>query len=269
MGGAGNVALNVTSLGGQCTLVAIIGDDSAGTALEQIAVDMGIDHDFIVDSDAPTSIKQRIISRNQQLIRADFEGLPTLKSTRALSGSMEQQLESHDVVVISDYGKGALSDVELLISMARDRNIPVLVDPKGSDFSRYSGATMITPNLKEFEQVVGTLNDDHEMLEKADDTIARYDLDQLLVTLSERGMMLYQSNGLSVHSPARSREVYDVSGAGDTVIAVMAMCISVGLNVEFALSIANSAAGLVVSKLGTATATMTELRQAIERDAVQ
>ena len=266
VGGAGNVALNVASLGGQCALLGVVGDDAAGAAVEHAASEAGIKHDFIVDQVAPTSIKQRIISRNQQLIRADFEGDPGQKSVSALLDSTRDKLRDYDAIVLSDYGKGALKQIEKIIEVGKNSNTPIFVDPKGDDFSRYSGATMITPNLKEFELISGRVRDDADMEHKAKEIIERYDLQQLLITLSDKGMKLFQRTAPPIHSPARSREVYDVSGAGDTVIAVMAMCLTSSIAPEDALRIANSAAGVVVSKLGTATVSMEELRAALERD---
>ena len=183
--------------------------------------------------------------------------------------STRNQLQGHDVLVLSDYGKGSLKAVEQIIQVARQSNIPVLVDPKGEDFMKYRGATMITPNLKEFELVAGKVSDDDDLEIKASDIINRYELEQLLVTLSDKGMKLFQRAKKAIHSPARSREVYDVSGAGDTVIAIMAMCVASSVEPKQAMSIANSAAGVVVSKLGTATASMEELRTALDRDAAQ
>lgn len=267
LGGAGNVALNVASLGGNCTLLGVVGDDAAGSAIEQTANEAGIKHRFIVDKNAPTSIKQRIISRNQQLIRADFEGDPEIGSVQTLVKTTQSHLGDHDVLVLSDYGKGSLKAVEQIIEAARQGKVPVLVDPKGADFTKYSGATMITPNLKEFELVAGRVGDDNDFETKACDLINRYNIEQLLVTLSDKGMKLFQRAKQSIHSPARSREVYDVSGAGDTVIAIMAMCLASSVAPKQSMSIANSAAGVVVSKLGTATASMQELRNALKRDA--
>ena len=266
VGGAGNVALNVASLGGQCALLGVVGDDAAGVAVEHAANDAGITHDFIVDQVAPTSIKQRIISRNQQLIRADFEGDPGQESVSALLDSTRDKLKDYDVIVLSDYGKGALKQIEKIIELARHSSIPVFVDPKGDDFSKYRGATMITPNLKEFELVSGKVRDDADLERKAEQIIERYDLQQLLITLSDKGMKLFQRVAEPIHSPARSREVYDVSGAGDTVIAVMAMCLTSSIAPSEAMRIANSAAGVVVSKLGTATVSLEELHSALERD---
>lgn len=266
LGGAGNVAINIRSLGGSCTLAGIVGDDSAGAEIDTISRNAGIPTKLICDQGMPTSIKQRVISRNQQLIRADFEGAPTNSSTDQLLNEVPRLLDQHDVLVLSDYGKGALLQVEKLIELAMQRNMPVLVDPKGADFFRYAGASLITPNLKELELVVGDISDDDDMAEKASQLLKQYNLTGLLVTLSERGMKLFVRNEQPVHSPARSREVYDVSGAGDTVIAIMALCKGAEVSAEDSLRIANSAAGVVVSKLGTASATINELSFALKRD---
>ncbi len=268
-GGAANVAMNVSALGGQCTLLGVVGDDLPGRELEQITTEAGIRHDFVIDVGAPTSLKQRIISRNQQLIRADFEGRPHEEATTSLVERLAACLADHDVVVLSDYGKGALAHSREMIEAAVAMGKPVLVDPKGADFSRYAGATMVTPNLKEFEAVSGPVADDAGMAIGAAELLARYNLRKLLVTLSERGMTLFSEDAAPVYCPARSREVYDVSGAGDTVIAVMAMCTAAGVDTESALRIANSAAGVVVSRLGTATASMDDLIAAMQRDWTQ
>jgi D-beta-D-heptose 7-phosphate kinase/D-beta-D-heptose 1-phosphate adenosyltransferase len=243
-----------------------VGDDLSGRELEQITSNAGIQHEFTVDPEATTSVKQRIISRNQQLIRVDFENQPHEAATKALTTRTLSLLDSHDVVVLSDYGKGALGRCQQIIAASGERNMPVLVDPKGADFSRYQGATMVTPNLKEFEAVCGAAPDEPTMTLKADELMSRYNIEQLLVTLSERGMNLYHRGEMPLHCPARSREVYDVSGAGDTVIAVMAMCVAAGIDAAVALKIANSAAGVVVSRLGTATASTSDLSTAMLRD---
>ncbi|MGB5708193.1 MAG: PfkB family carbohydrate kinase, partial [Arenicellales bacterium] len=180
---------------------------------------------------------------------------------------IEESLSGHDVLILSDYGKGSLKLVEKILTVAKQHKMTVLVDPKGNDFSRYSGATMITPNLNEFELVAGKIGDDSDLEAKAMDLIRTYNVQQILVTLSDKGMKLFDRDSPSIHSHARSREVYDVSGAGDTVIAVMAMCMAAKFGLSDAMSVANSAAGVVVSKLGTATATMHELKTAITRDA--
>ena len=265
-GGAANVAMNVGALGGRCTLLGIVGDDTAGRELERITSDAGIRHKFALDPHATTSVKQRIISRNQQLIRVDFDNRPDETVASDLAENTRRLMDEHDVLVLSDYGKGALGRCREIIAEADKRKKPVLVDPKGTDFSRYQGATMVTPNLKEFEAVCGETPDESMMALRAGELMSRYNIQQLLVTLSERGMKLYRHGETPLHCPARSREVYDVSGAGDTVIAVMAMCVAAGIDAPSALRIANSAAGVVISRLGTATASASDLAAAMLRD---
>ena len=266
IGGAGNVACNITSLGGKCTLLAVVGDDEAGGRVAEIAAQTGIAPQLVVDRAARTTIKLRVLSRNQQLLRADFESPPGAESLDAATARFAELLASHQVVVLSDYGKGGLERIETLIELAAEKQIPVLVDPKGGSFSRYRGAAMVTPNLKEFEQVAGAVVDDDDMAAKANTLMERHQLDKLLVTLSDRGMVLFSRRGDPIRRQARVREVYDVSGAGDSVIAVMAMATAAGLDDHTALGLANGVAGVVVSKLGTATATIEELKAALRRD---
>lgn len=269
LGGAGNVALNITSLGGKCTLIGVVGDDKAGEDVIDIAASAGVTPNIFKDQSMPTCIKQRIISRNQQLLRADFESRPDETMYPELERKYAELVAEHDAIVLSDYGKGTLGKVESLISIATDQNIPVLVDPKGSDFSRYRGASLITPNLKEFEQVSGEVESDDDLALKAETVIRDNNLDALLVTLSEKGMKLFQANKNTIHRPARSQEVFDVSGAGDTVIATMALCMASKLDMSESLMVANNAAGVVVSKIGTATVDTSELLNAIKAEAVQ
>ena len=266
LGGAGNVALNIMSLGGKCTLCAIVGVDESADIIADTALSYGVGIELVRSADATTSIKQRVISRNQQLLRADFENPPAESAIASLTARAKALINTHEFVILSDYGKGALGQVQSIIQAAKEANVPVLVDPKGADFSRYAGATMITPNLKEFELVAGQQDDDTAISACVNRIMNQYKIRHILVTLSERGMRLFSNDGSELHSPARSREVYDVSGAGDTVIAVMAMSLGASLNPADAMQIANSAAGVVVSKLGTATASMTELKAAVSRD---
>ena len=266
IGGAGNVACNITSLGGKCTLLSVVGDDEAGTRVAEIAAHSGINHQLVVDRAAKTTIKLRVLSRNQQLLRADFESPPGARALDETTEKFAGLLEDHQAVVLSDYGKGGLDRIETLIALAAKKHLPVLVDPKGGSFTRYRGAAMVTPNLKEFEQVAGTVVDDEDMQTKAADLMKRHRLDKLLVTLSDRGMVLFFRDGGAIRREARAREVYDVSGAGDSVIAVMAMATATGLDDDTGLGLANSTAGVVVSKLGTATAGIEELKAALGRD---
>ena len=266
VGGAGNVARNITALDGSCTLLSIVGDDEAGRSVKSIAENSGVSCVIEIDSSIKTTIKLRVIARNQQLLRADFENSPSDVSVFEMRKKFDQLVMQHDVVVLSDYGKGCLLQVEKLIEIAQENNKPVLVDPKGSDFSRYRGANLITPNLSEFEAVAGEVKGQSDLHEKAQKTLISYALDQLLVTQSDKGMTLFQSETEPVHIAARSREVYDVSGAGDTVIAMMAMAMSIGLSAQASMELANSAAGIVISKLGTATTTIEELALAMNKD---
>ena len=243
IGGAGNVACNIASLGGKCTLLSVVGNDEAGNRVAEIATHSGITHQLVVDQLAKTTIKLRVLSRNQQLLRADFESPP---GARALDETT--------------------ANIQTLIELATQKHLPVLVDPKGGNFARYRGATLVTPNLKELEQVAGTVVDDQDMDVKAAALMQRHCLNKLLVTLSDRGMVLYDREGGVLRREARAREVYDVSGAGDSVVAVMAMATAAGLDDDTGLHLANSAAGVVVSKLGTATASVAELKAALRRD---
>ncbi len=259
LGGAGNVARNIVSLDGSSTLIGIIGQDDAGRSVIELTGQAGIHAMLQSDPDCKTTVKLRVVSRNQQLLRADFESRPGQRVLAGMLADFRDQIERHDAVVLSDYGKGSLVDVEEMIAIARQQNKPVLIDPKGDDYSRYRGATLITPNLAEFESVTGKVESTDDLAGKAVDVIRDYDLEALLVTLSDKGMALFERNQSPLHIPARSREVYDVSGAGDTVIGVMAMVFAANLDKSSGLEIANSAAGIVISKFGTTTVTRAEL----------
>jgi D-beta-D-heptose 7-phosphate kinase/D-beta-D-heptose 1-phosphate adenosyltransferase len=211
-------------------------------------------------------VKLRVLSRNQQLLRADFESAPDRAALDGLMHSFSQLVNEHDAIIFSDYGKGTLADIESLIGIARQESRLTLVDPKGSDFQKYTGATMITPNLDELKLVAGPISTDRDLKQKAERVIEECELDKLLVTLSDKGMTLFEKGQPETHISARTREVYDVSGAGDTVIAVMAMTMAAGLGSQAGVKIANSAAGIVISKLGTATADIDELQQAVLED---
>ena len=274
LGGAGNVACNITSLGARCALLSVVGDDEAGRQVSGIAARAGIEDQLVVDRGGQTTIKLRAISRNQQLLRADFESAPGASALDAARSKFADLLarDSLQAVVLSDYGKGGLDDSEKLIALAAQKNVPVLVDPKGADFARYRGAAMVTPNLAEFEQVAGAVADDDDMRRKANALMRQHRLSKLLVTLSDRGMVLFSSSpssspeGKVIRRPARAKAVYDVSGAGDTVIAVMALALAAALDDRDALALANAAAGVVVSKVGTATAGIDELKAALSQD---
>jgi rfaE bifunctional protein kinase chain/domain len=266
LGGAGNVARNITALGGECTMLGIVGEDAAGQSIEDISGKSGIEVVLEKDDLIKTTIKLRVVSKNQQLLRADFENSPCKAVLDAVLVHYRKLIGDHDAVVFSDYGKGTLAEIESMIEIATAIGKPVLIDPKGFDYSRYRGATLITPNLAEFESAVGIVQGEDDLEMKAVSLIGKLNLKHLLVTLSDKGMKLISSDTESIHIPARSREVYDVSGAGDTVIAVMAMALSAGLTNFDSLVLANSAAGIVVSKLGTATTNINELSAAIMED---
>ncbi len=265
-GGAANAGLNIAALQGQVTLIGLVGDDAAGHSLKKALTEAGVKAELLVEGSISTIRKLRIMSQNHQLLRADFEVNLTAVDKKPLLKAYEKALGSHNVVIVSDYGKGTLSEVQVLIRLARSLGKIVLVDPKGQDFSIYHGASILTPNLKEFEQVVGPSGTEAEMTLKAKKLIADHDLTALLVTRGPGGMSLYQDIGAPIHVPTRAREVFDVSGAGDTVIAVLGMAISVGHNLETAMHLANTAAGIVVGKMGTATVSPSELHAAIQEN---
>ncbi|MFT4047674.1 MAG: D-glycero-beta-D-manno-heptose-7-phosphate kinase, partial [Solimonas sp.] len=262
-GGAANVALNIASLGAQAGLLGVVGDDEAARRLEQETQARGIATHFVATARAPTITKLRVLSRNQQLIRLDFE--EELAEVGAFDGAALQAryaeaLAACGGVVLSDYGKGTLRDVAALVRTARAQGKAVLVDPKGTDWQRYRGATLLTPNLSEFEAVAGHCRDEAELVRKAEALRAELELDALLITRSEHGMTLIEPGAPALHIPTEAREVFDVTGAGDTVIATLAAALAAGSALATACRLANSAAGIVVGKLGTASVTRDELR---------
>lgn len=259
LGGAANVAQNVRTLGARCALFSISGDDREADSLERLLGQADIDRRLHRDKLLNTTVKLRVISRHQQLIRIDFDS-PVSKDTRVkLLDTYLQHLSEHDVVIVSDYGKGGLGYIQEMIQAARAASRPVVVDPKGDDYSGYRGASLITPNRKEFEQVAGRLRDDRDLEQKAIAMAKDLDLGGVLVTRGEQGMSLMQQDGKVIHIPARAREVFDVTGAGDTVIAAVGCAWAVGSTMEDALQLANIAAGIVVGKLGAATASPAEI----------
>ncbi len=262
-GGAGNVALNIAALGAKACLQGFTGDDEQCTALEKLLQPMGIDCLFDKLAGASTITKLRVLSRHQQLIRLDFEDGFVSHTADNLLTTFEQQLPDAGAVVLSDYGKGTLRQVQAFIQRAREAGKVVLVDPKGSDFARYRGATLITPNMHEFETVVGRCEDDADIVSKGQALMQELELQALLITRSERGMTLLQKDMPAIHLPTHAREVFDVTGAGDTVISVLAAALAAGESLADATALSNLAAGIVVSKLGTATVSMDELRRAI------
>jgi len=264
VGGAGNVALNIAALGAGASLVGVVGADDAAEALEARFSSAGIRTDFQVSFDKPTITKLRVISRHQQLLRLDFEEAFTTADTDQIAGKVEALLADVSVLVLSDYGKGGLQDPVELIQAARQHGIPVLVDPKGSDFSRYRGATLMTPNMGEFEAVVGSCDSEGAIVAKGLALLEDLQLEALLVTRGEHGMTLLRRGVPEFHLPARAREVFDVTGAGDTVISVLAASLGAGETLPAAVVLANLAASIVVGKLGTATISAPELRRALQ-----
>jgi len=261
-GGAGNVAVNIASLGAEARLVCVTGEDEAATRLEALLGERGVRTRRLARAGAPTVTKLRVLSRNQQLLRLDFEQALDPGAAQALAEAVALELSAANAVVLSDYGKGSLASVRQLIAAARSAGVPVLVDPKGTDFERYRGANVITPNQTEFEAVVGPCADDADLVEKARALRERLGIDHLLITRSERGMTLVSADDV-VHLPAEAREVFDVTGAGDTVIAVAAAGVGLGLPMATAAALANLAAGIVVGKLGVGDVTQGELAQAL------
>ena len=265
-GGAGNVALNIASLGAPAWLIAATGQDEAADALQTRLEAAGVYCDFARMPEVPTILKLRVISQNQQLIRLDHEEAFIGLGSDIIEMKTEALLDNIGALILSDYYKGTLSDHQRLIQMAKVRNIPVLVDPKGSDFERYRGATVITPNLNEFETVVGRCKNEQDLLSKGQQLLKDLELEALLITRSEQGMTLICKDSQEIHLPARAREVFDVTGAGDTVISTLAAALAAGSSLPKSAAIANIAAGIVVGKLGTATVSMPELRREVNRE---
>ncbi|WP_197433037.1 D-glycero-beta-D-manno-heptose-7-phosphate kinase [Janthinobacterium sp. B9-8] len=257
-GGAANVARNIAALGGQAYLLAVIGDDEAGRSLEDLLLTDKVNTYFHRDLNIDTTVKLRVLARQQQLLRIDFESEPSHEVLAAKLDDFKALLPNVDVVILSDYGKGGLRHVQMMIEIARAAGKTVLVDPKGDEYERYRGATLLTPNRSEFKQVAGKWSSDDELAEKAEALRASLDLDALLVTRSEEGMTLFRKQGV-VHKPTHAHEVFDVSGAGDTVIATLGLMLAAGLEMPEAMDWSNRAAGVVVAKLGTAVVHPDEL----------
>jgi rfaE bifunctional protein kinase chain/domain len=260
-GGAANVARNAASLGAVVTLLSVVGHDEAGTCLERLVADEGIKGRLHRDRTISTTVKLRVIGRQQQLLRIDFETPPSHEVLAAKLGEFERSVATNDLVVLSDYAKGGLTHIARMIAAARAAGKRVLVDPKGEDFGRYRGATVLTPNRSEFRHIVGAWRNEGELTAKAQRLRASLGLEALLVTRSEEGMTLF-TKGKRLHVPAQAREVYDVSGAGDTVIAALAVKLAAGSTLADAVRAANLAAGIVVGKLGTAVVHPEELAAA-------
>lgn len=263
LGGAANVARNAAALGAQTALLSVVGDDEAGRTLQNMLVDGGIDAGLQVDPAIDTTVKLRVIGRQQQLLRIDFETWPSHEVLRSKLDEFSRRIVDCDVVILSDYGKGGLTHIADMIRLARAADKLVLVDPKGDDWAKYAGATVITPNRSELKQVVGAWANETELAEKAKTLRHKLGLDALLVTRSEEGMTLF-ADQQTVHQPAVAREVFDVSGAGDTVIASLAVMLAAGADWAESIRVATEAAGIVVGKLGTAVVSREELETALK-----
>jgi D-beta-D-heptose 7-phosphate kinase/D-beta-D-heptose 1-phosphate adenosyltransferase len=263
-GGAANVAMNLVSLGAQTTCCGVVGDDDTGQDLRGLLEVEGIKAALAQSERHPTITKLRVLSQNQQLIRLDTEHLYNDADAAAVAAEACRQLSANNVCILSDYAKGSLGQVQKIIVACRDAGIPVLVDPKGTDFERYRGATVLTPNKAEFEAVAGVPADDADLVKRARQMCIDLELDALVVTLSEKGMLVVSANSnAETILPARARQVFDVTGAGDTVIATLAAGVGAGLNIEEAAALANLAASLVIGKIGTAAVTPLELNLAL------
>ena len=257
-GGAANVAYNVVTLGAQSSLLTVVGDDEASHKLEALVAKTGIQTHFGRDPQLKTTVKLRVIGRQQQLLRLDFENTPKNEILATQTATFNALISSHQAVLFSDYGKGGLAHVSDMIASARSAQKPILIDPKGSDYSRYQGADVITPNRAEMQQVIGSWQDESDLQTKAQNLRTQLGLQAVLLTRSEEGMTLFDAQG-QLHVSAQAREVFDVTGAGDTVIATMATLVAAGMTLRQALPLANRAGGLVVGKFGTATVSFEEL----------
>ena len=262
LGGAANVARNASAIGAQTVLLSVVGEDDAGRSLRRLLSEGGIDAGLQIDREIDTTVKLRVVGRQQQLLRIDFETTPSHEVLQAKLAEFERRLPECDIVILSDYGKGGLTHISEMIRLARAAAKPVLVDPKGDEWGKYAGATVITPNRSELRDVVGRWSSDAEMFAKAEKLRGELGLEALLVTRSEEGMTLF-ADGQTFHQAAQAREVFDVSGAGDTVIATLAVMIAAGADWAEAIRIANIAAGIVVGKLGTAVVTRDEIAGAL------
>jgi rfaE bifunctional protein kinase chain/domain len=258
-GGAANVARNCAALGARVALLSVVGADEAGQSLARLLAASDIDASLHEDAQLNTTVKLRVIGRQQQLLRIDFENSPTHEVLQAKLAEFAARLGDCDVVILSDYGKGGLAHIGEMIQLARAAGKPVLVDPKGEDYARYAGVSVITPNRAELRQVVGRWRDEDDLRARAEKLRTELGIGALLLTRSEEGMTLFTADGVS-HEPALAREVYDVSGAGDTVISTQAVMMASGLGLAAAMTLANRAAGVVVGKLGTATCSLAELQ---------
>ena len=263
-GGAGNVALNIAALGASATLSGTIGNDEAGQILQECMNAAGIKTQLQIAEHKPTITKLRVLSRHQQLLRMDFEERFCPADSVEIMAKAADIIRAAKILILSDYAKGTLSDCQALIALAKEIGVPVLVDPKGDDYTDYRGANLLTPNITEFEAVVGRCHSEQELVSKGMALIESLALGALLITRGEMGMTLLRPNLPEIHLLARAREVYDVTGAGDTVIAVLAVALAAGQTLPEAVALANLAAGIVVGKLGAATVSAFELLDAVQ-----
>lgn len=265
-GGAANVALNIASLGANATLIGVVGDDEPATKLEKSLKDSFVNTDFVVTKEHPTITKLRILSRSQQLIRLDFEDEIKGIDQAPILSKLRDNIKKSKVMICSDYGKGALVSVSRMIEIARNEKVPVLIDPKGTDFEKYRGATLLTPNMSEFEAVVGRVTSEEDLVKKGLKLIKDFGIEALLVTRSENGMTLIRPGMEAITLPTEAKEVFDVTGAGDTVIGTLGAALAAGSSLPEACNIANKAAGIVVGKVGTSTVSPQELAQTLTKE---
>ena len=263
-GGAANVAANVVAMGARCELLSVVGDDEGGGTLGRLLDQLGVDNHLHIDDKMKTTVKVRIVSQNQQLLRSDFESLPGHDVLARCFDDFANELPNVECVILSDYGKGGLPRIQEMIDLGVSVGVPVMVDPKGVDFSRYKRATMVTPNLAEFEAVVGKCADEQQMEERAVALIRDLELSGLLVTMGSQGARLFSPEGEMIKCESLAREVYDVSGAGDTVIAIFSTALAAGMGRQEAMEIANIAAGIVVGKVGTAQVERKEIEAVLQ-----
>jgi len=258
LGGAANVALNVKTLGARCALLTVIGNDEPAAKLQALLAQHDITPLLGHDPKVYTVVKLRVIGRAQQLIRIDFESQPDHEALAGMSAEYARVMPDHEAVLFSDYGKGGLTHIPQMIELARAAGKPVLIDPKGSDYTRYAGASVITPNRAELAQVIGTWRSEAQLHERAQALRSELRLDAIVLTRSEEGMSLFDAEG-HAQVPAQAREVFDVTGAGDTVIATLATLLGCGMTLRDAMPVANRAGGIVVGKFGTAAVGYEEL----------
>lgn len=257
LGGAANVALNVRALGAESELVSVIGGDDAGRELRAMLNDAGV-APALLCHEARTTVKLRVIGRSQQITRVDFEDAVDPHASAAVTAAAITAISMADAVIVSDYAKGCLCDARAIVRAARQYGKPVVIDPKGADWRQYFGASVVTPNRSEAEAALGAWVGDGDLARRAHQIRNELSIEAVLVTLSERGMILFDAEG-TLHVPAEARQVYDVTGAGDTVVAVLGVLLAAGMNLREAVPIANRAAGIVVGRLGTSSVTAADL----------